>query len=81
MEPENYVIEERSQINSYEANDVDGIKNTQTGRGFSKNEKINRFRELIQYGRQKDALDWAMRTHLWGHALMLSYKMDSGIGL
>ena len=58
-------------------NDQSEVKNPQTGRGYTEIEKVGRFRELIQYGRQKDALEWAMKTSLWGHALMLSYKMDS----
>ena len=74
-ETDTYVTEERSQINTY---DDENIKNPQTGRGYTETEKIDRFRELIQYGRQKDALEWSMKTQLWGHALLLSYKMDSG---
>ena len=54
-----------------------GLKNPRTGRGYTEIETVMRFRELIQYGRQKDALEWAMQTKLWGHALMLAYKMDS----
>ena len=52
------------------------LRNLTTGRGYSETEKVNRFRELIQYGRQRDALEWAMKTGVWGHALMLSYKLD-----
>ena len=37
----------------------------------------DRFRHLSLYGRKKDALEWAMKNKLWGHALFLSYKMDT----
>ncbi|XP_076821798.1 uncharacterized protein LOC143468458 isoform X2 [Clavelina lepadiformis] len=36
-----------------------------------------RFRELLLYGRKKDALEWAMKSDLWGHALLLASKMDA----
>ncbi|KFQ89937.1 Protein transport protein Sec16B, partial [Phoenicopterus ruber ruber] len=35
-----------------------------------------KFTKLLYYGRKKDALVWAMRNQLWGHALFLSSKMD-----
>ncbi|XP_074164548.1 protein transport protein Sec16B isoform X1 [Sminthopsis crassicaudata] len=37
---------------------------------------IEKFTKLLFYGRKKEALEWAMRNHLWGHALFLSSKMD-----
>ena len=60
------VTSNRSVINS-----VNSVRNVTTGRGYSEQEKIDRFRELIQFGRQRDALEWAMKTGQWGHALML----------
>ncbi|XP_075761504.1 protein transport protein Sec16A isoform X3 [Pelodiscus sinensis] len=39
--------------------------------------EIERFRELLLYGRKKDALESAMKHGLWGHALLLASKMDS----
>ncbi|XP_043576570.1 protein transport protein Sec16A isoform X1 [Chiloscyllium plagiosum] len=36
-----------------------------------------RFRELLLFGRKKDALESAMKHGLWGHALLLASKMDS----
>ncbi|XP_060055358.1 protein transport protein Sec16A isoform X2 [Erinaceus europaeus] len=39
--------------------------------------EIERFRELLLYGRKKDALESAMKNALWGHALLLASKMDS----
>ncbi|KAH9500770.1 hypothetical protein Btru_076412 [Bulinus truncatus] len=38
---------------------------------------IDRFRHLLLYGRKKDALECAMKNHLWGHALFLASKMDA----
>ncbi|NWU73103.1 SC16B protein, partial [Pterocles burchelli] len=37
---------------------------------------VEKFTKLLYYGRKKDALMWAMRNQLWGHALFLSSKMD-----
>lgn len=37
----------------------------------------SRYRHLLLHGRKKDALGWAMRRNLWGHALFLASKMDS----
>ncbi|XP_074078212.1 protein transport protein Sec16B [Macrotis lagotis] len=37
---------------------------------------IEKFTKLLFYGRKKEALEWAMKNHLWGHALFLSSKMD-----
>lgn len=37
---------------------------------------VEKFTKLLFYGRKKDALDWAMKSQLWGHALFLSSKMD-----
>ncbi|XP_054987594.1 protein transport protein Sec16A isoform X2 [Sorex araneus] len=39
--------------------------------------EVERFRELLLYGRKKDALESAMKNALWGHALLLASKMDS----
>ncbi|KAM6166242.1 protein transport protein Sec16B [Erethizon dorsatum] len=37
---------------------------------------MGKFTKLLYYGRKKEALEWAMKSHLWGHALFLSSKMD-----
>ncbi|XP_058516694.1 protein transport protein Sec16B isoform X3 [Ochotona princeps] len=37
---------------------------------------VQKFTKLLYYGRKKEALEWAMKNNLWGHALFLSYKMD-----
>uniref|UniRef100_A0A4W5PZX0 Protein transport protein sec16 n=1 Tax=Hucho hucho TaxID=62062 RepID=A0A4W5PZX0_9TELE len=39
--------------------------------------ETERFRELLLFGRKKDALEAAMKGALWGHALLLASKMDS----
>ncbi|XP_061490179.1 protein transport protein Sec16B isoform X2 [Rhineura floridana] len=39
-------------------------------------QRVEKFTKLLFYGRKKEALDWAMRNQLWGHALFLSSKMD-----
>uniref|UniRef100_A0A8C5MV24 Protein transport protein sec16 n=1 Tax=Leptobrachium leishanense TaxID=445787 RepID=A0A8C5MV24_9ANUR len=46
-----------------------------TGRTLEK--ETERFRELLLFGRKKDALESAMKKGLWGHALLLASKMDS----
>ncbi|RMC08217.1 hypothetical protein DUI87_14458 [Hirundo rustica rustica] len=38
---------------------------------------VEKFTKLLYYGRKKEALVWAMRNQLWGHALFLSSKMDA----
>ncbi|XP_045145141.1 protein transport protein Sec16A isoform X3 [Echinops telfairi] len=40
-------------------------------------QETEHFRELLLYGRRKDALESAMKKGLWGHALLLASKMDS----
>ncbi|XP_046723502.1 protein transport protein Sec16A isoform X2 [Silurus meridionalis] len=39
--------------------------------------ETERFRELLLFGRKKDALEAAMKNGLWGHALLLASKMDN----
>ncbi|XP_066569129.1 protein transport protein Sec16A isoform X2 [Amia ocellicauda] len=39
--------------------------------------ETERFRELLLFGRKKDALESAMKNALWGHALLLASKMDN----
>uniref|UniRef100_A0A674MZC0 Protein transport protein sec16 n=1 Tax=Takifugu rubripes TaxID=31033 RepID=A0A674MZC0_TAKRU len=39
--------------------------------------ETERFRELLLFGRKKDALEAAMKAGLWGHALLLASKMDN----
>uniref|UniRef100_A0A8C0INR2 SEC16 homolog B, endoplasmic reticulum export factor n=1 Tax=Chelonoidis abingdonii TaxID=106734 RepID=A0A8C0INR2_CHEAB len=42
----------------------------------TREQRVEKFTKLLFYGRKKEALDWAMRSQLWGHALFLSSKMD-----
>ncbi|KAL5012898.1 hypothetical protein ScPMuIL_011449 [Solemya velum] len=46
-------------------------------RGRGQEEAVDRFRHLLLYGRKKEALEWAMKNNLWGHALFLASKMDN----
>ncbi|KAJ8938476.1 hypothetical protein NQ318_004116 [Aromia moschata] len=39
-------------------------------------EVTNKFREFLLYGSGKEALEWAMKHGLWGHALFLASKLD-----
>ncbi|KAJ1527871.1 hypothetical protein ONE63_007809 [Megalurothrips usitatus] len=43
---------------------------------LSETEITNKFREFLLYGNTKEALEWAMKHGLWGHALFLSSKLD-----
>ncbi|XP_067941202.1 protein transport protein Sec16A-like isoform X2 [Watersipora subatra] len=46
---------------------------------MTQQETIDRFRQLVMFGDTKEALEWAMSTDQWGHALFLSSKMGSRI--
>ncbi|XP_060525165.1 protein transport protein Sec16A isoform X2 [Cylas formicarius] len=39
-------------------------------------EATRKFREYLLYGSCKEALEWAMKRGLWGHALFLASKLD-----
>ncbi|KRT78287.1 hypothetical protein AMK59_7091, partial [Oryctes borbonicus] len=41
-----------------------------------KEEVTDKFREYLIYGSGKEALEWAMKHGLWGHALFLASKLD-----
>ncbi|XP_071488787.1 uncharacterized protein [Diadema antillarum] len=45
--------------------------------GPDPSKQTHRFRELLLFGRKKEALEWAMKGGLWGHALLLASKMDN----
>ena len=47
-----------------------------TGANLREEEVTNRFREYLLYGSGKEALEWAMKHGLWGHALFLASKLD-----
>ncbi|XP_045460644.1 protein transport protein Sec16B isoform X2 [Harmonia axyridis] len=38
-------------------------------------EVTNKFREYLLYGSEQEALEWAMKHGLWGHALFLASKL------
>uniref|UniRef100_A0A1E1X407 Protein transport protein sec16 n=1 Tax=Amblyomma aureolatum TaxID=187763 RepID=A0A1E1X407_9ACAR len=38
---------------------------------------LAKFREFLLFGHKKDALEWAVKCGLWGHALSLASKMDA----
>ncbi|XP_043941668.1 protein transport protein Sec16B-like [Protopterus annectens] len=45
----------------------------------SSKETLETYTQLLMYGRKKEALEWAIKGSLWGHALFLASKMDSRI--
>ncbi|KAM8802460.1 protein transport protein Sec16A [Rhynchonycteris naso] len=53
------------------------LTDSQAAPGSPLERETERFRELLLYGRKKDALESAMKNGLWGHALLLASKMDS----
>ncbi|XP_017347862.1 protein transport protein Sec16A isoform X2 [Ictalurus punctatus] len=53
------------------------LSDTFMGVAESVGKETERFRELLLFGRKKDALESAMKTGLWGHALLLASKMDN----
>ncbi|XP_053380048.1 protein transport protein Sec16A-like [Mercenaria mercenaria] len=42
---------------------------------MSLKEVADHFRHLLMYGWKKDALDWAVKSKLWGHAFLLAHFM------
>lgn len=44
---------------------------------LSEDKATEKFRELLLFGRRKDALEWAVTHGQWGHALVLASKMDN----
>ncbi|XP_044731095.1 uncharacterized protein LOC123294083 isoform X3 [Chrysoperla carnea] len=46
------------------------------GNAFNETYLTNKFREYLIYGSGKEALEWAMKHGLWGHALFLASKLD-----
>ncbi|XP_042536870.1 protein transport protein Sec16A isoform X1 [Dipodomys spectabilis] len=73
----NEAVEQAEEEESGEAQ-LSFLTDSQTATTSSMLEKeTERFRELLLYGRKKDALESAMKNGLWGHALLLASKMDS----
>lgn len=63
-------VKTETTMNSSSAIDSSSINNLEK-------DSTDRFRHLLLFGRKKDALDWACKNGLWGHALFLASKMDS----
>ncbi|XP_071445140.1 uncharacterized protein Sec16 isoform X2 [Hetaerina americana] len=42
---------------------------------FSEEYLTRKFREFLLFGNTRDALEWAMKHGLWGHAMFLAYKI------
>ncbi|KAM4696038.1 protein transport protein Sec16A [Rhinophrynus dorsalis] len=59
------------------ASQLSFLTDTLPGAGTCLEKETERFRELLLFGRKKDALESAMKHGLWGHALLLASKMDS----
>ncbi|XP_066501551.1 protein transport protein Sec16A isoform X2 [Hoplias malabaricus] len=53
------------------------LSDTYMGTPENVGKETERFRELLLFGRKKDALESAMKNALWGHALLLASKMDN----
>ncbi|KAI4904672.1 hypothetical protein NFI96_015770, partial [Prochilodus magdalenae] len=53
------------------------LSDTLMGTPQNAGKETERFRELLLFGRKKDALESAMKNGLWGHALLLASKMDN----
>ncbi|XP_058158690.1 protein transport protein Sec16A isoform X6 [Dasypus novemcinctus] len=72
----NEAVEQAEEEESGEAQ-LSFLTDSQTAATSSLEKETERFRELLLYGRKKDALESAMKNALWGHALLLASKMDS----
>ncbi|OCT67033.1 protein transport protein Sec16A isoform X3 [Xenopus laevis] len=59
------------------ASQLSFLTDTLQSTGEALQKENERFRELLLFGRKKDALESAMKNGLWGHALLLASKMDS----
>ncbi|XP_056394304.1 protein transport protein Sec16A isoform X2 [Hyla sarda] len=59
------------------ASQLSFLTDTLPNAGVVLEKETERFRELLLFGRKKDALESAMKHGLWGHALLLASKMDS----
>ncbi|KAJ8927811.1 hypothetical protein NQ314_019693 [Rhamnusium bicolor] len=60
-----------------EVNNHPVSENTSSTQSVLKEEEVtNKFREFLLYGSGIEALEWAMKHGLWGHALFLASKLD-----
>ncbi|XP_030749352.1 protein transport protein Sec16B isoform X3 [Sitophilus oryzae] len=53
-----------------------GSTNSVAPTSTREDEVTKKFREYLLYGSCKEALEWAMKHELWGHALFLASKLD-----
>ncbi|EFA12359.2 hypothetical protein TcasGA2_TC002065 [Tribolium castaneum] len=66
-----------SVISSVGSNTVESeTKENQPIAVLKEEEITNKFRDYLLYGSVKEALEWAMKHGLWGHALFLASKLD-----
>ncbi|XP_036892485.1 protein transport protein Sec16A isoform X3 [Sturnira hondurensis] len=72
----NEALEQAEEEESGEAQ-LSFLTGSQAAATSTQEKGTDRFRELLLYGRKKDALESAMKNGLWGHALLLASKMDS----
>ncbi|KAM5298564.1 protein transport protein Sec16A [Ctenodactylus gundi] len=72
----NEAVEQVEEEESGEAQ-LSFLTDSQAANTHTLEKETERFRELLLYGRKKDALESAMKSGLWGHALLLASKMDS----
>merc|ERR1719334_1102971 len=63
---------------SYSEDQVERIEHsrTQINMASSQEEIVAKFRVYLLHGNKQEALEYAMRVGLWGHALFLASKMD-----
>ncbi|XP_067662358.1 protein transport protein Sec16A-like isoform X2 [Haliotis asinina] len=75
------ITQSTEELDKVGEDETEGVKvasdRSQINRGRSVEEVTDRFRNLLSYGRKKDALEWATKNNLWGHALFLASKMDT----
>ncbi|XP_048517146.1 protein transport protein Sec16B [Dendroctonus ponderosae] len=71
-----------SSSNVLEKNEISAVvnqpasENGSTQSVLKEEEVTRRFREYLLYGSCQEALEWAMKHGLWGHALFLASKLD-----
>ncbi|XP_050306362.1 uncharacterized protein LOC126743361 isoform X3 [Anthonomus grandis grandis] len=68
------IVEEKNEVS--ESSNQPVSEHGSTISILKEEEVTKRFREHLLYGSCQEALDWAMRHGLWGHALFLASKLD-----
>ncbi|XP_028415776.1 protein transport protein Sec16A-like [Dendronephthya gigantea] len=49
------------------------------GQDYSKHDQVATYRELLLAGKTQEALEHAVNSKIWGHALMLAYHTDQNV--